>query len=191
MPLDTQQPIGTLEAVLQNGADPAKVFSCAAPDRNRAEGVVKGCPYWGICKFPEKGKSGPLNFGVRIVKKNGGVRNTIKACFELIPHLHVMRESPANADLYKIIAREGQEIKIRGSVSTPPSEIGQLPTWSDKTLVMKVEAFPRIGEHPMFIESVEVVAARKEALDDAEMTAMRDRLGVKDAPQAIPIATSK
>lgn len=121
---------------------PAKFPSCCEPDGKR----VRGCDCFLDCRLKEKETGvGPCRKGIQMLKKNpvtGEVRivNAIHDCFHIPSR---QRELEMNGGALKVIASEGQEIELRGSVIRDEMIPGQGMTRfiDDKVMKVKIEPY--------------------------------------------------
>lgn len=170
MPIQSSTPVGSKDRLIELGKNPAEWASCSEPD-----GIKNiGCYQWHRCKW-KFGK--PKNFGVLMVKPtdSGPVSNRIPmACFT---YIQVGPQIRGNGGALKIVAQEGESIRIRGTKSRDPNNPNHISqralTKDDPEANVVVQPFPDPGERGDF-DSARMLAevrAEMEAESEAEREA--------------------
>ena len=144
--------------------------------------VIVGCPDWRACKCPEKkAGTGPVNKGVRLVKKgavDGRTRivHTLLTCYD-IPFWETQLEPMGGA--VQIIANEGEDILLKGTRPLDEKIPGKLPIADSFAENFKVPAFPRPGTGKNLADE----AGSKEIVEQMKRERLAERL---DTAAGIP-----
>lgn len=166
-------PIGTLAEAEAEGLDVTQYATCSRP--NPVTGV-KGCPWFAKCRVSAKGKSGPRNYGVRIIKgpaQGGGIAHSSVDCMWLAEHTN---DTEANGGAVTVVAEEGEtyEKVTRIAVSNRTGEIAT-NQWDkdvhreDRRVKVEVQPWPRPGENKELLHDMlraEVMESEKERLEN-------------------------
>lgn len=165
--IDTDQPIplpiGTVDEVLAEGMDVAKVPTCHEPVEGGPQ-PIRGCDFarinpdtgMSMCKLVNKGVDGPRNFAFKVQKgrvQGGKMFIAQHACFFAARHKDAIEE---NGGSLTIVAREGE--KYRSVMATPETKYRDTVV-SDQV----VTPFPRPKDNP------ELAFEILKALERAEM----------------------
>lgn len=152
--IKTRKPQGTLAEFDAMGI-PSDEYGCCAPGNKEPDDrdhEILGCPAWRQCTLKEKGKSGNVNKGVRIVKQTlTGVRVVHRpmSCYN-IPKERERVE--LNGGVLEIIANEGEKMFVQGSVPEDVTIPGQglVRKWVDGEQEITVPVAPRPKDNPIF-----------------------------------------
>lgn len=176
------RPLGTVQELIQIGLSPAEYHACA----QRKDGEIAGCPVRHLCTLDEKERTGPapkdwnheernwegpVNLGVDFRKPvfTRGVSGNQEPMPCYI-YFQLRNQLRANGGLMKIVAREGETIKSRGSQKIgqdgkPIADGIDLPgKWRKTVREVKVPRHPRPNE----LEELEGQRFLSEDLKDAE-----------------------
>lgn len=136
-------PVDSLANLQKKMLDPRAYGSCA----QSVPGKCLGCPVFERCEFPDKGEGRPRNGGCRVIKKDGGIRETVMACFT---YWRQKDNLEASGHLLEWVADEGDEITVR--VTKPLRvDVNGVPipgtTYRDDFDTIKVSEFPTIDKN--------------------------------------------
>lgn len=169
---DRLAPVGTLAELEAQNMDPAVYPSCARP--NKMAGVL-GCPLFEKCRVSAKGKAGPKNYAVQIVKgkkQGGSFVNTEVDCLWIAERAE---HYEANHGSVRVIAEEGETfekvtgVNINNETNKVTSQWDKNSRREVRRVECKVKPFPRPGENPMLIQDVmraEIAQQDKERRSD-------------------------
>ena len=185
-------PIGTLEELVQIGADPKRIESCSRRT-GRSAGGNRGCPWFDKCRFTAwrdkvNGLKGPLNVGVEVMlsQLDGGAHNQFQiSCFDYYAtHLHERkRQGEDSGELVRIVAYEGdgKEIREWESKHVPDPNVQGGGRKVERYIKQHaVTPFPRPAER--FPMEVGRERAKVEILDEVEREALSNVLR-RQSPQ--------
>ena len=182
---DVIDPIGTLDELVEIGADPTRVRSCSKRT-GTAAGANKGCQFFRQCRFKpwrdqQDGLKGPLNVGVEVIlaRVDGGKHGQKQVeCFNYYAQNYRARARAAEdtGEVIRIIAYEGDGKKISEwcTRSLPPDTVnknGKIEPYLD---VHEVHRFKRPAER--FPVEVGRQEAREEMMDQLEREALQNVL---------------
>ena len=182
-------PIGTLDELIQIGADPRKTRSCH-PRTGSGNGSIAGCPWHRMCRFRQwrdqvGGLKGPLNIGVEIVLSPEDGRHTGQmemACYQYYANQTRARQKQQDesGELIRILAYEGDGRSISEWETKHAPEPGK-PDGDPKSPVMeRVLNVHEVKPHKRPMERFPVVAAanmaKTELMDEDEREALRNAL---------------
>lgn len=172
---DRPIPVGTLAELEQQNMDPAAYASCARP--NKLANVL-GCPFFDKCRVSAKGKAGPKNYGVQIVKgrrQGGAFVNTEVDCMWISERAE---HYEANGGSIRVIAEEGETFEKVTGVSIN-NETNKVTNQWDRNarrevrrVPVTVKPYPRPTDNPMLIQDVmraEIAQQDKERRSDENL----------------------
>lgn len=165
------KPFGTLEelaAFPEGPLSPRLYGSCSEP----ISGQNVGCKEWQTCTLHHRGKSGPRNGGVRLVKIHPATRGRVivQTIMDCTCFAFMKPQIEGNGGVAEWVAEEGEEIKVRGSEPHDeiiPGEPGRR-IYEDKLQTKVVKAFPRPAENKELVDeqfASEIIADAKKARD--------------------------
>lgn len=182
---DVQDPIGTLDELVQIGADPTRVPSCSKRMGAQAGGN-RGCAFYRQCRFKPwrdqmQGLKGPLNVGVEVVlaPTDGGAHNQKQVeCFTYYSANYRARSRAAEdtGEIIRIVAYEGdgKEIAEWCTRSLPPDAVNK--NGRVERYLHKHEVTPFVRPAERFPIEVGRQQAREEMMDDLERQALKNVL---------------
>lgn len=184
MPVDRSSnvPIGTTEEAEKEGLDVAVYPTCARPAPHRG---IRGCAWFDKCIVSAKGKAGPKNYGVEVVKgasQGGGFTKFNETCMWIADHAE---NYPKNGGSLKVIASEGETYEKVDSIAVDALTNEPCNQWAANAVRRKVRVkvtvpkYPRPGENPALLTDVlraESIEAEKERMSH-EATARAYGLG--------------
>lgn len=162
-------PVGTPAEADAEGLDPTVYATCAKP--NPVTGVV-GCPHFHRCVVSAKGKSGPRNYGVQIIKgasQGGGMTRTTGNCMWIAQYAD---QYERNGGSVSVIAEEGETFEkvTRVAVNNQTGEV-ETNKWNkdvhreDRRIKVLVEPWPRPGQNKELL--TDLLRAEVKQADDA------------------------
>lgn len=182
-------PVGTLEELQRDGFDPAVYRSCARPVKDTVGPgmLVVGCDKFDKCNLSCKGKSGPRNYGVEIIKGPALGGHVLRRTLSCIGVAEMADFHEQNDGVINIIADEGEtytNVEIRRS----KNEQG-LPEQREMDVEVKVPAHPRPNQNPDLVRDRVKALARKRELELKRNERTPEALGISgtrlplDSPQ--------
>lgn len=165
-------PIGSIEEAERENLDVSTYPTCARPNQNRG---IRGCDWFDRCVVSAKGKNGPRNYGVEIVKgvsQGGGFHRMCTNCMWIAEHAS---DYPKNGSALKVVASEGEtfeqvtSIAVDALTGEPCKQKHPNAVREKRRVPVKVEAYPRPGQNVSLLTDVlraESIEAEKERLAD-------------------------
>lgn len=178
-------PIGTLAEAQAEGLDVTAYPTCARP--NPVTGV-KGCPWFNRCIVSAKGKSGPKNYGVQIIKGKavgGGFMNRTVDCMWIADQIERIE---ANKGSLHVIAEEGEEYELltKVAVNQSTNEVvavnGPNTKRKERKVKVRVEPWPRPGQNVEILQDMMRAETAQQEKERKRVESRERNLGLEVSP---------